>query len=119
MAGTQETKEVLDFVVQLAHSIESARADGSIGFSDVTDLVDVLMKVGAAFDGISEVPAEVKDLTEEEAAELNQHVKDTLDLQDDRAESITELSLDIGLKVYQLIQLLKTPAPADPAPEAA
>lgn len=111
--GIKETKELLKFVIEIAEALDASLADGDIGFMDLSNLVSAMMASAAAFDNISMIPAEMKDLDTTEAQELYDYCKSELDLASDKIESIVEMALQIGLKVYELTQLVH---PKDPTP---
>ena len=115
--GIKETKELLKFVIELAEAIDISLADGEFTFGDITNLVSAMMAAGDGFADINLIPAEMKDLNEAEALELYTYVKDELELDNPKTEEIVECALEIGLKVYQLIQLIRE-EPAAPAPTA-
>lgn len=116
MVGIKETKELLKFVVEFVEAIDKSLEDGSIGFADIANLVSAMLASGPAFTDMNLIPAEMADLSGEEAIELYDYARTELNLNSEKAEEIVEASLEIGLKMYQLIQLFK-PAPA-PAPAA-
>jgi len=115
MAGIKETKELLKFIVEFAEAIDKSMEDGDIGFADLTNLVSAMMAAGDAFSDISLIPEEINDLDDNEALELYAYAKDELDLRSDKLEEIVESALEIGLKVYQLFNLIKGTAPAPAA----
>ena len=118
MAGIKETKELLKFIVEFAEAIDKSMEDGDIGFADLTNLVSAMMAAGDAFSDISLIPEEINDLDDNEALELYAYAKDELDLRSDKLEEIVESALEIGLKVYQLFNLIKGTAPTPAAPAA-
>ena len=108
--GIKETKELLKFVVEVAEAIDVSLADGEITFGDITNLVSAMMTANDAFSNIKAIPAEMSDLTEAEALELYTYAKTELSLSNAKSEEIVECALEVGLKLYQLLQLIKTPA---------
>lgn len=105
--STKELGEVLKFVCSLANGIGEAAKDGEISFGDATHLMPLLYRLPAAADGISEIPAEVKDISEKEYGELVQMVRDELDLPQDKIEMAVEEGLELSLKLYSLVQKLR------------
>lgn len=106
--GTKELGEVLKFVCALANGIGEAAKDGEPSIGDATNLIPMLYKLPAAVDGISELPAEAKDLSVEEMAALVAMVKDDLDLPQDKVEMAVEEGLELSLKLYSLVQKLRS-----------
>lgn len=122
MVGIKETKELLEFIVRLAEALDRSLEDGDIGFMDMSNLVSAMLAANSAFTDISLVPAEMKDLTKEESEDLYAHVRDNLNFKSDKLEMVVENSLEIGMKVYQLLLLVReqeapAEAPEAPAPE--
>ena len=103
--GIKETKELLKFVVEVAEAIDVSLADGEITFGDITNLVSAMMTANDAFSNIKAIPAEMSDLTEAEALELYTYAKTELSLSNAKSEEIVECALEVGLKLYQLLQL--------------
>lgn len=70
--GIKESLELLEGVRLLAVDAKMVLADGKIDFKDIPvvwGLIGQMSKLNAAASGISEIPAELKDLS---AAEINQ-----------------------------------------------
>lgn len=103
----KELKEALKFICALANTIGEVAKDGEISLGDATHLIPLMYKLPSAVDGIAEIPAEVKELSSEDLAELAQLVKDELDLPQDKVEMAVEDGIDIALKLYALAQKLK------------
>ena len=108
----KETKEMVDFVIGLASAVNKSMADGKIDFADAGYLMAAMMVAGPAFGGAVAIPAELKDLSEAEAAELFAHVKEKLQLSG-RVDEVVAACLATVTQVYKLVQVLKKPAPAD------
>lgn len=103
----KELKEALKFICALANTIGEVAKDGEISLGDATHLIPLLYKLPSAVDGMAEIPAEVKELSGEDLAELGQMVKDELDLPQDKVEIAVEDGIDIALKLYALAKKLK------------
>jgi len=65
-----ETMEVLDSVEVMVEQYKAAIADGSINLFDLPKLLPIIVALKDAAQGLSMVPEELKDLDEEEMAEL-------------------------------------------------
>jgi hypothetical protein len=115
MAGIKETKELLKFVIEVTEALDRSLEDGEIGFTDLSNLVSAMMASAAAFENVSLIPSEMKDLDKAEAAELYAYVKGELNLKDDKIEAAVEAALEIGLKIYKLINIIRNPVPAPTA----
>lgn len=69
--GIKETKEAVAAVVQLKNAIDKAKADGKFDIrEDYGFFVPVALPVVTAFEGAANIPAELDDLDDSEAAEL-------------------------------------------------
>ena len=69
--GIQNTKEVLDLFFTGVLTGKAAKAnDGKIDMNDLPLLMGLIPKIGPAFNDINLIPAELKDLDANEAAEL-------------------------------------------------
>jgi len=105
MVGIKETKEVLACVLDFSEGIAvSLDNDGEIGWEDAINFVGALKSIPSAFAGISEVPAELSDLTPEEIEELVTYVVEEFDIPQDTAEERIERALKIGLEIYDYVQ---------------
>lgn len=66
----KETMEVLDGVVKILEEYKAAMEDGSIGVLDIPKLLPVFFALKSGLTGIGLVPAELKDLDDEELAAI-------------------------------------------------
>lgn len=72
-AGIKECKELLEMLRVLAVAGKKVSADGKVNSDDLLALVDLLKNVGVLVEGVkglNQVPAELKDLHEDELKEL-------------------------------------------------
>jgi hypothetical protein len=106
--GTKELGEVLKFVCALANGIGEAAKDGEVSLGDATYLIPLLYKLPSAVDGMSELPAEASDLSDDEIAALVAMIKDELDLPQDKIEVAVEDGLDLAIRLYALVLKLRT-----------
>lgn len=100
MSAVKELSEAAKFVCAIANAVAEAAADGQITLGDSAHLVPLLYKLPAAVDGLNGVV--LSDLSLDDMAMISADVKDALDLPNDKAEAIVEMSLDIGIKIYEL-----------------
>lgn len=100
--GIQETKEVLAFALTFGSSLGKALKDGKINLADLPSFVLPLTKLPLALGGINEVPAEIKDLSEEEKKELLAYVADNFDIENANVEAavVDGLALVLALHSY-------------------
>lgn len=106
--GIKETKEFLRFVIDMAQAIDKSLEDGELSVFDSANFVTAIVNAGAAFDNIDLVPKEIADLSQEEANELYTYVTTELKLSNTNVEVVVQRSLEIGLKIYELVLFLKT-----------
>jgi len=104
--GIKETKEVLKLGFALAKAYKAANLDGKVNLLDAPLLVRAFPDLTAAFEGITEVPDEVKDLSKEEVAELLNfaavHLSESSD--DEKLVAKVEKSLAVGLAIVSLLK---------------
>lgn len=105
--GIKELSEVVKFVCAMANGIADAAKDGQISLGDAAHLVPLLYKLPSAADGLSEVPLEVADLSQDEIIAISALVKEELDLPQDKIEMAVEEAIDIAISIYMLVQKLK------------
>jgi hypothetical protein len=110
--GMKETKEMVDFIIELAHAMDKSMADGKIGIEDLGHFISAMTLAGPAFADMGKIPSEMQTMTEQQSQDLIAHVKRRLTLSNAKVEQISELAVEIGLKVYQLMCLMKAEAPA-------
>lgn len=108
MAKAKELKEILSFMCSLANAIgDSTADDGKISRSEALGMLPLLYDVPSAFGGITEIPSEVGELSQEDIEELAQMVKDELDIPQDKIEEAIEDGIDLCLRLYALAQKLR------------
>jgi hypothetical protein len=105
--GIKETKELVKFMLGLGNSLDKALDDKKISVMDVPLFMGVFMDMAPAFDGIAKVPAEIKDLSAEEMAELSAFVQQEFDIKSDRTEAIIEGALMLAADIYKYAKLFK------------
>ena len=111
MVGIQETKEVLLFGLSIAgDTVEAFADDGKIDLTDIPKYTDSLMALPAALVGITEVPAELKDLDEAEFLELKEVVFTHFPDVGDKWIRIAKAAISIGMNVITIINELKKPS---------
>jgi hypothetical protein len=122
--GVKELKEMIDLALAGVDVGIKASADGKVDVQDLSLLLSLIPLAGPAIDGVGEIPAELSDLSADEAAEVVAHIMAKLSLGNGKAIRVAEKALKAALAVYMLVQEVKAPeevaAPVEaPAPEAA
>lgn len=103
--GIKETKEVLKFVIEFGEAIDKGLADGKLNALDIGLVINPLMQLGPALEGLGQVDDELKDLSAEELAELKAYVETELDISNDKVEMMIEEGLGMAVKLYKFIGL--------------
>lgn len=104
--GINETTDVLNFGISLANALIKSLEDGKIQLTELASFVSPLTKIPSALSGISLVPAELGDLTDEEMTTLKSVVQDQLEVDDERAIEIIEKSIDAIYAIYNLVKAI-------------
>lgn len=73
--GIKETKEVIALVLDIALAFVAAKTDdGVINTADLPKFLAPVMEIPQAVEGITQIPAELKDFHESEMAEIKDYV---------------------------------------------
>ncbi len=104
MIGIQQTKDVLGFGAEFGESMAKSLEDGKISLGEYVNFIPALIKLPVALTGITQVKAELLDLSDEESAELNAFLQSEFDITDDKAEVFIEDTIDMVLSVFQYVQ---------------
>lgn len=107
MPGIQESKELIAFTLKLGNGLGASLEDGKLSFTDAPKFMDAMMAAPAAFQGISEVPAEMKDLDEAEKAELIAYAKTEFDIPQDKVEELVEEGLSLAIAIYNFVEKVR------------
>lgn len=103
--GLQETKEALTFAFAIVNGVRTAKADdGKITVTDVPAFFPALFALKDAVDGVTDIPLEMKNISQEEADELKKWVKDNFDISDDKVEQFIEDGFAIVLDIWMLVK---------------
>lgn len=70
MTGITESKDVTNLLKVLAACLKEVLKDGRVDLSDVPSLWPLVGAAKTAYEGSEKIPAELKDLTGDEVAEL-------------------------------------------------
>lgn len=105
--GIDETKHLINFIISLGIAVERALADGKIRFDDMAHFMGAFMSAGEAFKDIKKMPAELKDLDNEELEHLQNYVRERFDLENDRIEALVESAIGLGIQIYQLVMEIR------------
>lgn len=100
--GIESIKSMIDFILLLVDKMEDAlRDDQKVSFAEALAMIPAIaVKVPGLLKAVPEVPKEFVDLDANELAQLREHIKVKLDLDDDRAEALIERIIDVILVNY-------------------
>ncbi len=105
--GISEVKNVVSLALSLGELIESL-SDG-VGISDIGSLLSCAKKVSPAITAFKSglVVPQLKDLNDDEKAELKSFIEAEFDLKDDALEMGVEKGLGIAVDLCELLKVLK------------
>lgn len=107
MADIKHTKEVISLLASLVKAIDRANEDGTINALDLDELITVFPKVIPAIDGISEVPAEVKDIDVLELEEIADLVAELIgEVAGDKYEEVAEQLFIAGVALTKAVKAI-------------
>jgi len=104
--GIKELKELVTFVAVLASAADKSTQDG-LGYDDIGEFVNAMLKAPNAFEGIDKVGAEIKDLDAAEMQELKDLVAAELNLVDDKLELVVEKAIVAIVNIYDIVLEVK------------
>ena len=102
MLGIKETKEALEFAAAIGNATGISLQDGKFDTLDIVNYINALSKFPAAVENAAEIPKELDDLDEAEAAELVEFVQTKLDLPQENIEQAIEDHLAVVATIYLL-----------------
>lgn len=105
--GIKELSELTSFVVALAQAVGSSIEDGKVGIGDIFKFFGVLMKAGPAFKNLSELRAEIADLSEAEKEVIRKMIEKDLDLENDTLEGYIEQAIEAAISLLDLIPVFQ------------
>lgn len=105
--GVKETNDLLMFVGSFATTSAAVLEDGKVSFVELAQFFESATLVKPAIDGIKQVPAELKDLTDDEKSFLVSNFAARFDLTNDKAEVMVEKGLALGLSLAQFISEIR------------
>jgi len=103
MTGITETKEFAGFLIKLINGVGESLSDGRVTVKDTLYLLPAAVALPRAFQGIEKIPAEVKDLTAEEAAALWRYLFDNLEVVNEEDKKTVENIFNYQVASLRLI----------------
>lgn len=104
--GIENLKKLVKFVVLLGNAIDKSTRDG-LSFADAGYFIPALMEAPKAFENISAVSIEVKDLDAEELEELKALIGQELSLEDKDLDVVVKQALSVLVDVKGLYLAIK------------
>lgn len=105
--GTKELKDLLDFALTGVEAGVKMAVDGKLDMADLVQVWPVVQAAPAAFSGLAQIPAELKDMDTAEASELVAHVVSKLAVDDAKAVVIIDASFKMLLAGHGLYLAIK------------
>lgn len=104
MQGIEQIKSVVSLGLHLGELIDSL-SDG-IGLGDLGPALRVAKSVKPAIDAIGggKIVSELKDLSDEEKAELKAFVESEFDIHDDNLEALIEKAIGVVLDLSDIVK---------------
>ena len=106
MAGIEDLKDVVRFGLKLGQGISLSLEDGKITWGDVGSFLPAIIEVPSVISGIENVGEELRDLDDQEQAELEQLVQEEFDVPSEHAKEVVAQSIKAAVELIQLIELL-------------
>ena len=95
-------KELLGFVFSLTEGVFKSLEDGKFDLTDMLHFVGAFKDLPSAVADITAIPDEIKNMTDEQKAELKQWVKDDFDIPLEGVEAAVESGLSIIIDLFSL-----------------
>lgn len=105
--GIDELKQAVKLILDMIQVGVGVAKDGKVDVSDLGLLMTLIPDFGPAFSGAGTIPAELADMTTEEAEELVAFVMAGLVVPNDHARILVEKSLKVAAATFELIKAIK------------
>jgi len=102
--STKETRELLSFALGIFNWGGRSLQDGKVDWNELIALGPKFLDVSKAFEGIEQIPTELKNMNPQEAKDLIEYAKKEFDIPQDKVEMIVESSLEILYRIYKLFK---------------
>jgi len=101
--GIDSIKSLIRFSSNLGKAYDTASSDGKIDWKDSTVLIPLIPSAIEVLGSISNLKAQVSDLSSDEKAELVAFVKAEFDLADDKIEGYIEQALALLIQYGDVV----------------
>jgi len=115
----KELKEALTLLAMLGQAIDKSINDDDkvLTLSDAPNFFNVLFGLKDAFEGVQDIPLELRTASPEESAELKEWVAKTFDITNDKVEGAIEGGIGLLLDLYRYFAIyFFTSIPVDAIP---
>ena len=102
----KDLMEVLDSAILLHKEVPKMLEDG-LGFNDIAPAIKLLRSLNVAIKDIHKIYESYKDMTIDEAEEINAYCDEKFDLENDAVEEIIESVFDWLIQTAATFDLLK------------
>jgi len=101
--GLKEVTEIVDFGIAIGMGMAKSLADGKITLEDVPNFMSSFTKLIPAMTGWKEARLELLAAGPGEVENLKDHIRETLDLENEELEGLIEASLALVLDTWHLV----------------
>ena len=109
MVGIKETKEALVFGLEVGAGVFAAlKDDGKVTVGDALVFTPAMVSLPAALDGADQIPAELKDLDENELMEIKDLVLGKLPTVGDKWYTVAAESINMGISAMKIFSAFKS-----------
>lgn len=102
----KELQEFATFLCEVGNGLGKSLEDGKVNWSDSLNFTAALLTAPNAIMGISQVSLEYFDLNDADRSTLNIHIATTLDLPQDKIESIVENVISVALQLNTVLKAI-------------
>lgn len=101
--GIKETKEFMTFVMLLVGAIVKTFEDKEVTPGDLAFFGQPILASAEGIMGLTEIPAEITNMSEAQKTELNAHIAAKFDIPDDKIEKVVEEALKVAVSLAPMI----------------
>jgi hypothetical protein len=103
----KEVKELITLLNSGIHLGVQVIQDGKVGFNDMPYVLDFIEKLVPGVQGISQIPSELAQMTDQDAEDLIEFAVQDLNLPEGKAKEVVELSLKILSDLFHLVKAVR------------
>lgn len=104
----KNTLDVIDFGMAIGNGVaKSLKDDGKVTVGDLPNFMPAVMLLPATIEGISDIPAELKELNESELGQIRDHIVTQLPEVGEKWLVVATESFSIAVSVYKIYNAVK------------